>query len=373
MSTTDILESLPPEFMCALLARAVRARVSWSEVERRRLEVAVRDFIAGTRDALEAVAHRPGWVNAHRALMGELLQRRFQLAEGAAARASVEDLARDLGIEELVAAALVPPSAEIFTQSQRAVMEELEAIARAFFYGNCEGPIRPRWTTLIVGPTGVGKSHLVRMVAARLKLETLRFGATSWVPAGAKVEPQSLRVVLEKVRRGRPFVLHFEEADKFLCRASDAWSQAQLTELLMLLEGAVGEPWTDHDRAALRRNALIVATGAWQEMFEKDSLAIGFGRDRAAASRTDAFRRVRLEQKIPVELVARFGQTLLLEPLNAEDFRRMAAQLGLGAGDYDAEEGVNSGQNVRYLESCIGRRELQRVRALISNEAPTRG
>lgn len=356
----DLLDTLPPEFLGALLARLVRSRASLPEPERGRLQRTTRDFVAGHGFALEAVVQRTSWAESHPALAADLFHRALQLANGRSDRLRVEELAAQAPAKELLHARHRP---ELFTRSQQAVLTELEAIARVFFRGEAGGPLRLRWTTIILGPTGVGKSHLVRAVGDRLRVDTLRFGATNWVPSGARVDPHSLKIVLEAVRRGRPFILHIEEVDKFLCRGGDPWTQAQLTEFLLLLDGALGSPWTGPDREALQRLALIVGTGAWQELSGSSGPGVvGFSAQCQNGGGSDLLKKIRQEQKIPAELLARFGHTLILDPLDAAEFRKLAQQLGLGAEDYDAEEAVRSGQNVRYLEASLAQRELRRER-----------
>ncbi|MBA4135881.1 MAG: hypothetical protein C0518_01035 [Opitutus sp.] len=355
----DFWQGLRPEFLEGVFARVVAQKNELTPADRAVLEETVAGFLSRNRAALSCLLASPSFVAEHPELLDKLLRDAWQCAPGPEERTWIQAQASRAGRKDFRGTPK-PRTELLLTASQKRVFEELRAIAEVFFEGRDLGPIAPRWTTLIIGPTGIGKSHLVRRLADQLGLEAVRVGVSSWVPAGAKLDPTSLTVVLDHVRKGTRFVLHLEEADKLAGSRTDAWSQGQLSELLMLLDGAPGAPWTDRDRFLFRRNALVVATGAWQEIFERTSPGLGFGAQRAETDRRSEVQRA---GKIPAELLARFGQHLILEPLTTEDFQGLAGQLKLGREHYDPEAGVASGQNMRYLESCMAQRELQRARA----------
>lgn len=368
---TDLLEALTPEYVGALLCRTIRVRAEFTTAERAELRARVRDFVCGHLGALDTVLQRPTWVAENRELVGELLRHAAKIARGEPEREWVAQRAEQCGLKELLMPTKVLSSeaAEpILTRSQTTVLEELEAIGRVFFHGRgSDWLLQPRWATLVAGPTGIGKSHLIHLVAKRLRVETLRFGTTNWLPAGSRAEPQALKVVLEAVRRGQPFLLHLEEVDKFVGKSPDSWTSAHLSELLMLLDGSVGAPWTEADRERFRSGVLVVASGAFQEIYDAGGGGvIGFGA--AAKGKCDAARRIRLARKLPTELMARFGQTLVLDPLDADEFQRLAERVGLEEADYDIGEAVRSGQNIRFLESMLARKALNRERVVMQQE-----
>jgi ATP-dependent Clp protease ATP-binding subunit ClpA len=69
---------------------------------------------------------------------------------------------------------------------QRDAFGALRDTAHAFFSGIWANlPHRPRFTRLVVGPTGSGKSHVVRELARNLGLPLLHLCASSWIPLGA--------------------------------------------------------------------------------------------------------------------------------------------------------------------------------------------
>jgi energy-coupling factor transporter ATP-binding protein EcfA2 len=356
-SAKGLLSAIRPELLAELVSRTVVVASRKPTADSSVLEDSLVDFIGRNRFPLRCLLAMPSFVSGNRELVNQLLRRAWCAGVRPEDRAWIQMQAEQLG-QNIELSAAPEPASLLLTDSQRRALEELQAIATVFFRGEHVGPVAPRWSTLIVGATGIGKSHLVRCLAVALGLETVRVGVANWIPTGAKAEPASLTAVLERVRKGTRFILHCEEADKLSGKGTDAWSQGQLSELLLLLDGSPGESWTERDRELFRRNALIVATGAWQDVFAAPR-RIGFA---GTTGGVDRLAQVRASGKVPAELLARFGRHIVLEPLTLSDFHQIAARLGLGNEDYDAEAGVASGQNMRYLESCIAEKALRELR-----------
>jgi len=261
----------------------------------------------------------------------------------------------------------------LLTRSQEAALTQLLALARLNFSNPSYGPVKLRTIPLILGPSGVGKTHLVRELAERLKLRVLKLSYGEWIIEAARHEPSTFRRIRQELDRGQSILLHIDELDKFVF-TTDPWSRALFGEVFGLLDRAPGATshhavevgkgrlpgWTDEQVQQLASNVFIVTSGTWMSLFEaRVRRPIGFWQGQESKGGIDlaALRSaVRNQGIIPAELLNRLNEDwLVLEPYSENDFRALAKSMELSPDLFDPEEAVASGLNFRFLENRLTR------------------
>ena len=261
------------------------------------------------------------------------------------------------------------------TESQQQAMLTLTALAGIYFKGIRIAGLRPNANTLIVGPSGAGKTHLVNALADRLGLPVLKLTVGDWLVTGARTsEPITMERVQTFVGSEKPGIIFIDELDKM--RAHDnAWSLSIITEVYGLLDRRVGtagsakSPWTEKHTLCLRDRIFFIGAGTWMDLWtakaaQKPRRTIGFQSVLSEShspgrSRDEVLKEIRDSQVIPLELMNRFNpEWLVLDPYTAADFRQLSRTLELSPGVIDPEAGAASGLNFRYVLACLTRAAL---------------
>ncbi len=279
---------------------------------------------------------------------------------------------------------------------QQDAFAQLTLMARVLFDRRWRAlPVRPRFNALLIGPTGSGKTEIVRRVAASLELPLYEVSASNWMllgvqNRGATPTWPSLYHFLVEHRRG---IIFLDEVDKVA--GTTDWSVFLRTEVFALLDRTVPRDLSESDelegyaqtgaarakrrrlaQARLRCRMLIAAAGAFQHLWEDaNQRHVGFGESptNSAASLPghDA-----LSRYLPRELVNRFRSRLLpLRPLRREDYVSMlhstAVRLPqdlrapfLALGNASVGTALSDQLGVRWLEELI-------TEALAISTAPT--
>lgn len=218
----------------------------------------------------------------------------------------------------------------------------LLARAQTYFAGHWQSlPIKTRWHSLIVGPTGTGKTALARMVAEATGATIFQIGAANWMPAGAhdRATSQTLPLLLKHIVRHERTVLFVDEVDKVHIHAADSpWLNFIKQELLELYDGR----WniglrSDEDEESmgseqlsgnkLRTATFIISAGTFQELYDdRPRVSVGFHQ-----SQPDLPRFVpsseEIAKRLPRELVNRHHSELIgLPELTPEHYRELARQ-----------------------------------------------
>ena len=185
-------------------------------------------------------------------------------------------------------------------------------------------PRRRPASFIFVGPTGVGKTELVKVLSQELfdtpetliRLDMSEFMEKHSVsriigsPPGY-VGYDEAGQVTEKVRR-RPYsVLLFDEIEK-------AHPDVLNILLQILDEGRVTDA---HGRTVNFENTILVMTS--NAGSERRENALGFGKTQEDASRERAQKA--LSEFLRPEFLARVDEVVVFRPLDAQDFRRIAA------------------------------------------------
>lgn len=238
--------------------------------------------------------------------------------------------------------------AEELFPHQALAFRQLLTTAHAFF--ECpwqQLPLRPRFNRLVIGPSGTGKTHLVRQMAAKLELPLMELCATNWMPLGAhdRGAHQTWLDIADFCFAHKRGIIFLDEIDK--AGAHTPWMQHLRVEIFSLLDHCVPGilDWqpkkaeaddefceNDLNRARyiigsrLRDRILVIAAGAFQDLWQSFRVPAGFH------SRTTATESLLphslLAEAIPVEIINRFVPPVLaLPPLGDRDYRAILSSL----------------------------------------------
>lgn len=219
---------------------------------------------------------------------------------------------------------------------QAAAYEELLIRSQTFFAGHWRNlPIKTRWHSLLVGPTGSGKTSLAAMMAASVDAEILRIGAPSWIPSGAhnRACAETLTVIADHVSANQRTLLFVDELEKL--HFDTSWNAYIFCELYDILDGrwpagirggenstlqVDGEgTLTLSQRTTLTEKLMtstfIMAAATFQGFFERRSArSIGFHGATEAPVIPPGPTSETLARKLPRELLNRFHSSHVLLP-----------------------------------------------------------
>lgn len=229
-----------------------------------------------------------------------------------------------------------PPlvSDKLLTASQRGVLEGLTERAELFFE-SVEKPtsgIPLQTNTLLLGPTGCGKTTVVDALARQIGAECFKVSHGNWIVDGAAREAGEPTVasVVSLACRAQRVVLFIDELDKFFqVRDGSSWHCSVLNDLWLMLDRSLN--WgrllaktevcqhlnaesrsTAHIESCVRRRIFIVGAGTWQSLM-KPAVRIGFSGSTQDDSANDILRIIR-QGALPEEVLRRFNyDTLKLE------------------------------------------------------------
>jgi hypothetical protein len=187
------------------------------------------------------------------------------------------------------------------TSSQKSVADALIERAELFFSetGDNQTGIPIQTNSLLIGPTGSGKTSVVETAARRLHASFFKVSHGNWIVEGAveNAGTPTLRQILVAASKAERLVLFVDELDKFF-RTSEAntWHSALLNDLWLVLDR--GLSWNvlaekselrclrQEDRTPerleeiFRRRVFIVAAGTWQETYRtKPRVGFAAGKD----------------------------------------------------------------------------------------------
>jgi hypothetical protein len=273
-----------------------------------------------------------------------------------------------------------PPdsSPPLIFEHQSHAFEKLLSAGRVCFSPLRESlPIQPRTNSLVVGPTGTGKTFLANAVAKSLGVPCKHLSIAEWMllgtsSRGAARTWNSIFDFLMQCRKGRGAMIFLDEIDK-LTGTSD-WCQHLRVEVFRLLDRAVPPDLANSDddkhpaalitsvAGFLRHKTFLVAAGAFQHLWDSRGNRVG---GFAGEPEREILSAERLANHLAREIVNRFRSDIVLLPdLGPRDYENIllaaAAKmpepmqeqfLSLGAERIAAAHANRQG--VRFLEELV--------------------
>lgn len=239
---------------------------------------------------------------------------------------------------------------DLLSPQQAALLTRLLPVARIATSGCLHDlPVRLRTHSLLIAPSGSGKSHVARSLGGRLGgLPTLVINVSSWVVLSAKNEPWTYTVICQWLDslQEKGGILVLDEICA-LDRRSD-WITYIRLEVHDLLDGIIPiaarlpspptedlwEDPTNEPPESIRREVLakrlrervfIVGAGAWQHAWRSNSRQIGFG---SATAALEPPSREQILESIEPELRQRFRNEVgWLPPMAYSDYVKVSANI----------------------------------------------
>lgn len=273
----------------------------------------------------------------------------------------------------------------IVTAGHQAAFERITELGELFF----ERPANTtrltlRTTGLVIGPTGAGKSFIVKRAAAELKADYFRITRGDWLPRGSRHGNRTTTFqILDRLLACERLCLHVDEIEKWSIDFSKEWSAGIGSDLWNTLDGTFpireflaetkfGDrpaPTIEEVERKVRTSLWIVGSGAWQAVFEQQSRTMSFNPTPYAGAGDVTMEAIRKSALISPEILLRFNSDIvfLLYPTKAETaaildstgISALAAELGLTISESD----VNWNQGgMRILETIATRLALEKHR-----------
>lgn len=192
-------------------------------------------------------------------------------------------------------------------------------------------PVKPRTHTLVIGPTGTGKTHLANEVLKELNWGCYHINCSAWMVMGSRGDSHTLPELIEWVANShpdRPLGIVLDEIDKVDSMTSD-WYRNVRSEMFSLLDGHIPPGTYDLggvDGSEVERrfkSMFIVGCGAFQDLEDAPQLGMGFNPEDKTARGLN-----HLSKSLSRELVNRFSDKVLRLPkLGIDDYREITKVL----------------------------------------------
>lgn len=197
-------------------------------------------------------------------------------------------------------------------------------------------PIKPRTSTLLIGPTGTGKTHIVRAAITGSNWGFYHINCSAWMVNGSRGDNHTLQDLVSwvaKEPKDRPLAVFMDEIDKVGQTTTD-WYRNVVSEMLSLLDHHIQPGSYDLDGVpgeeveARFKRLFFVGSGAFQSLEDGPQQGMGFNPEDKTARGLD-----KLSDLLPRELTNRFSDRVLRLPkLCLEDYREIVQMMYRDSG-----------------------------------------
>ena len=275
----------------------------------------------------------------------------------------------------------------ILSPQQQALLTRLLPVARIATSGCRQDlPVQVMTNSLIIGPSGGGKTTLASKLGSVLDIPLLIINVSTWVVLSAKNEPWTFSLIcqwLASLQDGGGILVMDE-----ICSldSNSSWLSHVRLECQSILDGIIplaarltrppsdevwetppNEPPDSIQREVLaerlRSRVFIVACGAFQNAYRSNSRQIGFG---SGTAQLQPPSREQIIESIEPELRQRFRNEVgWLPPLACSDYVKVSAQIANRISDTRTrnawnrlagpaiEEAVAGGLGMRIFEELM--------------------
>lgn len=217
-----------------------------------------------------------------------------------------------------------------------------------------KSPVKPRFHTLVVGPTGGGKSHVAKDALTKLGFDVKVLTTSAWIVLGAKSRPTLFSIIDFFEDTGdKPRAILLDEIDKV--GGHDSWTTNLRSEIYDLLDGRIsigGDDEAHYDSDAIGRargtikNVHVVGCGAFDGLI--NTRTAGF------VSSGGEINLKQLKAAIPQELLNRFStQLAIIPPLGVEDYKEMRDDVLNNMGEGEIKEKAKEFADIIFDEAVI--------------------
>jgi hypothetical protein len=278
-------------------------------------------------------------------------------------------------------------SPKLWFDGQRQALDEL--VEMADIYVNSaweERGLTPLFSPLVVGSSGVGKTHLTGLLSDRLDTPLLRLTPSEWIVIGAREYPRTLERLHEFVRENEQGIVAIDELDKSSADTPSDWGKSARCELFSVLDKHINQTtkdmnWSEADKVSFRDKFMIVGSGTWQPIWERiRAPELGFGQTSSSVGAEEIRRLIRKSNFIGPELIRRFNSRLVVIGLPVEkDYDKACHEYGLHemAKDLgmklDVKEAASSALGARWLKEAFAQILLEARRQNRTDIVQTKG
>ena len=258
---------------------------------------------------------------------------------------------------------------DLLTASQRVAFREICALSEIYFAGESSvDGISLRFAPLVIGPSGVGKTHVVTAAARALNLPIIRMTVSDWLVQAGKQSPCAYDVLRMNLSKHNRIMLFIDELDKMsIIDGGSDYARVQHAEIYAALDRSIhvnntgASAWTNEHAYKLRHNVMIVGGGTWHELWRSSNRrSMGFSQTEICTDEA-IVSHIRQSRIIPDELLNRFSDRwLLLRPYSVDDFKSLAQRARLTPDEFDPVAAAASGRNFREIQNALTARALKR-------------
>ena len=232
----------------------------------------------------------------------------------------------------------------ILSPGQAAVIEKLKPLVDLATSGVAKNlPIRPRTSSLLIGRSGTGKSHLARELARQCNLPFWQANVANWIVLGARGNKYTMSELVNWMRERKSGIIFIDELDKLT--GTGDWTGSIRLEIHDLLDGriptaALEQPdeiiaemlspdGTRNSHAEienkLKNSFYILGAGTCMQAWTAQKSEIGFN---ASSSDVKKISRGQILKSMSAEILQRFRADIcFLEPLTRNDYLNVASSI----------------------------------------------